>query len=126
MIRDWTHPRVPEETRRKLPIFPCLCYYCGVTTVILAVGLSHVVIALAVTLVYVYGFRRRFAGNFWGALAVAVIGTFTGGLVDYLFSDLIRQLSSVNGILNIFPPIIAAAMILSLFAFLSERKDHYD
>ncbi|SIP99919.1 hypothetical protein SAMN05920897_102152 [Alkalispirochaeta americana] len=96
------------------------------TTVILAVGLSYVVIALAIAMVYVYGFKRRFAGNFWGALVVAIIGTFAGGLVDYLFSDIIRHLSSVNGILNIFPPIIAATMVLSLFAFLSERKDHYD
>ncbi|TVR69794.1 MAG: hypothetical protein EA427_07335 [Spirochaetaceae bacterium] len=96
------------------------------TTLILAVGLSYVVIAFALAILYVYGFRRSFAGNFWGALAVAIVGAFLGGLVDYLFSDLIERLRSVNGVLNVFPPIIAAAIVLSIFAALSERKDTYD
>jgi membrane protein YqaA with SNARE-associated domain len=77
-------------------------------------------------LVYVYIFQRRFSGSFWGAATVAVMGAFLGGLVDYLFADLIAQLSAINGVLNIFPPIITAAILLSLFAALSERKDEYD
>lgn len=77
-------------------------------------------------LVYVYVFKRRFSGSFWGATAVAVTGAFLGGLIDFLFADLIAQLSAINGVLNIFPPIITAAILLSLFAGLSERKDEYD
>lgn len=96
------------------------------TTLFLALGLSYLVIAFAVSILYVYGFRRSFAGNFWGALTVATIGAFLGGLVDYMFSDIIAQLRSINGVLNIFPPIIAAILVLSVFASLSERKDTYD
>lgn len=77
-------------------------------------------------LIYVYVFRRSFSGNFWGATFVAVAGAFLGGLVDFLFADLISRLSSINGVLNVFPPIITAAILLSLFAGLSERKDEYD
>jgi membrane protein YqaA with SNARE-associated domain len=88
--------------------------------------LSYVVIAFALAILFFYGFRRRFAGNFWGAVSVAIIGAFLGGLVDYLFSDIIQELRSINGILNIFPPIIAATLVLSVFATLSERKDTYD
>lgn len=96
------------------------------TTFFLAIGLSYLVIGMVIALIYVYVFRRRFAGKYWGAAVVAIAGAFLGGLTDYLFSDLIETLSSVNGVLNVFPPIIAAAVILSAFASLSERKDRYD
>ncbi len=96
------------------------------TTMYLAIGLSYLVIAFALTMLYVYVFQRSFAGNFWGAFLVAAGGTFIGGIVDFLFADIIARLSSINSVLNIFPPIIAGALILSLFAYLSERKDTYD
>ncbi len=96
------------------------------TTLFLAVGLSYVVIAFALAILFVYGFRRSFTGNFWGAVTVAIVGAFLGGLVDYFFADIIEQLRTINGVLNIFPPIIAATIVLSIFASLSERKDTYD
>lgn len=77
-------------------------------------------------LIYAYVFQRQFSGNFWGAAIVGILGAFLGGTIDFLLDDLIRWLSSINGVLNIFPPIIAAALILSFFASLSERKDDYD
>jgi len=92
----------------------------------LAIGLSYVALGALMALLYVYGFRRRFSGSFWGAAMVAVIGAFLGGLVDFIFADLISTLSSINGVLNIFPPIITAAILLSVFARLSERDDEYD
>ena len=95
-------------------------------TLYLAIGLSYLAIGLLLALVYVYVFRRNFAGRFWGAAVVAVSGAFLGGLIDFLFHDLIERLQSVNGVLNIFPPVITATVVLSLFAALSERGDEYD
>lgn len=92
----------------------------------LAIGLSYIAIGAVLALVYVYVFRRGFSGSFWAATLVAVAGAFLGGLVDFLFADIIETLSSVNGVLNLFPPIITAAILLSIFAHLSERKDEYD
>jgi len=56
----------------------------------------------------------------------ATVGAFLGGVVDFFFADIIEWLSSINGVLNIFPPIIATVLLLSIFAYLSERKDTYD
>lgn len=95
-------------------------------TTYLAVGLSYMAIGAAMALIYVYVFQRRFSGQFWGAAIVGIIGAFLGGTTDFLLSDLIAWLSSINGVLNVFPPIIAAGLVLSFFASLSERKDDYD
>lgn len=95
-------------------------------TLYLAIGLSYVAIGATMAFLYVYVFKRRFSGSFVGAAIVAVLGAFAGGLVDFVFSDLIERLSQINGVLNIFPPIITAAIVLSVFAALSERKDEYD
>lgn len=92
----------------------------------LAIGLSYIAIGAVIALIYVYVLRRRFSGRFWAATLVAVAGAFLGGLVDFLFADVIEELSALNGVLNVFPPIITAAILLSIFAHLSERKDEYD
>ena len=94
-------------------------------TLYLAVGLSYIVTGLVVALVFVYIFRRRFSGHFWGAAIVAVVGSFIGGLVEFFFDDVIRVLTAINGVFNIFPPLIAAALLLTVFSYLSERKDEY-
>jgi len=96
-----------------------------VRTLYLAVGLSYIVTGLVVALVFVYIFRRRFSGHFWGAAIVAVVGSFIGGLVEFFFDDVIRVLTAINGVFNIFPPLIAAALLLTVFSYLSERKDEY-
>ncbi len=101
-------------------------YQSFVATLYLAIGLSYLAIGTLLALLYVYVFRRRFSGQFWGAALVAIAGAFLGGLVDFLFRDIIERLSAINGVLNIFPPIIAASIVLSIFAALSERKDEYD
>lgn len=96
------------------------------TTTFLAVGLSYAVIGFALAAVFVYILRRRFTGDFWGAAFVATAAAFIGGLIDFFFADIIEILSTINGVLNIFPPIIAAAIALSVYATLSEKKDPYD
>ncbi len=94
-------------------------------TLFLAVSLSYIVTGFLVALFFVYVFRRRFTGHFWAAAVVAVIGAFLGGLVEYLFSDVIRTLASINGVFNIFPPVIAASIFLTVFSRLSEKGDEY-
>ncbi len=95
-------------------------------TTFLAVGLSYALIGFALAVLYVYVLRRKFFGKFWGAGIVAVLGAFAGGVVEFLFKDLITRLSSINGIVNIFPPLIAASILLSVFAAFSESKDTYE
>jgi hypothetical protein len=96
------------------------------STTYLAVGLSYVVIGFALAAFFVFILRRRFTGDFWAAALVASAAAFLGGIVDFLFADIIEQLRAINGILNIFPPLIAAALALSIYAALSEKKDPYE
>ena len=96
------------------------------STLYLAIALSYLAIGTLIALIYVFVLRRRFAGQLWGAVIVAVIGAYAGGLVEFIFHDIIARLSSIAGVLNIFPPIISAAVLLSIFAILSERKDEYE
>ncbi len=94
-------------------------------TLYLAVSLSYIVTGFFVAILFVFIFRRHFIGHFWAAALVAVIGAFFGGVVEFLLADLIRILSSINGVFNIFPPIITASIFLIVFAHLSEQKDDY-
>jgi hypothetical protein len=95
-------------------------------TLILAIALSYTAIGFFLAIVFLFVFRRRYFGNMTGAVIAGVLGAFVGGLFDYFFSDIIEQLSAIGGYLNIFPPIITAAITLSIFAAVSERKDTYD
>ena len=96
------------------------------TTTFLAVGLSYTVIGFALAAFFVFVLRRRFTGDFWAAALVATSAAFLGGLIDFFFADIIEALRSINGILNVFPPSIAAALALSVYAALSEKKDPYE
>ena len=95
-------------------------------TLYLAIGLSYIVTGFAVAMLFVYVFRRRFSGNFWVTAFVAVSGAFIGGVVDFLFDDIIALLTSINGVFNIFPPVITASILLMVFTALSERSDEYN
>lgn len=92
-------------------------------TYYLSIALTYIVIAFGVALLFVFLFRRRILGRFWGALAVALIGAFLGGVVDYLFNDIIELLRNLNGAVNVFPPLIAAVLLLTIYAHFSERSD---
>mgnify|MGYP006291437791 CR=1 FL=1 len=92
-------------------------------TYYLSIALTYIVIAFAVAMLFVFLFRRRILGHFWGALVVALVGAFIGGVVDYLFHDVIEALRNLNGAVNVFPPLIAAVLLLTLFAHFSERSD---
>ena len=92
-------------------------------TYYLSIALTYIVLAFAVALLFVFVFRREILGRFWGALLVALVGAFLGGVVDYLFHDIIERLRNINGAVNIFPPLISATILLTAFAHFSERSD---
>jgi hypothetical protein len=93
------------------------------STYYLSIALTYIVIAFAVALLFVFLFRKRILGHFWGALIVALLGAFLGGVVDYLFHDVIEALRNLNDAVNVFPPMIAAFILLRLYAYFSERSD---
>lgn len=95
-------------------------------TLFLSIGISYAVIGLVLAVIYRFVLRRRFIGNFPMAAIVAVVASFVGGLLEFLLRDVIEALSSINGVLNVFPPLIVAAVALSAFAAASERKGPYD
>lgn len=92
-------------------------------TYYLSIALTYIVIAFGVALIFVFLFRRRILGHFWGALLVALFGAFLGGVADYLFHDIIERLRNLNGAVNVFPPLIAAVLLVTLYANFSERSD---
>ncbi len=91
-------------------------------TYFLTVGLTYAVIGFGVSILYVYIFRRRFLGRFWGALIVGLVGSFLGGVIDFLFNDIIEALANFNNAVNIFPALITAVVLVSVFARISEDR----
>lgn len=88
------------------------------------IALTYVVIGFAVALLFFYVFRKRFLGSFWGALIVALVGAFLGGLIDVLFGDLIERLANLYNTVNIFPPILTALLFIWVFSKISaSRRD---
>ncbi|HUX51568.1 MAG TPA: hypothetical protein VMW73_12270 [Spirochaetia bacterium] len=92
-------------------------------TYYLNIGLTYIVIGLAVAILFYYAFRKHFLGNFWGALIVALVGSFLGGIIDYFFGDIIKMLANLNNSVNIFPPIITSFIIVWIFSKLSDFRD---
>jgi len=86
------------------------------------IGLIYFLIGFAVALYFIFILKKRILGKFWGALLVAVIGSFLGGLIEYFFSDIISKLSNILNVINIFPPIIAALFLLWLFSKVSKNE----
>jgi uncharacterized membrane protein YeaQ/YmgE (transglycosylase-associated protein family) len=94
------------------------------------IGLTYVLIGFAVALITYFVMRKQVVGRFWGALIVGLVGSFLGGLVDYLFADIIHTLANLNNSVNVFPPILTALFVLLVFAkaseSLSERRRRKD
>lgn len=86
------------------------------------IGLIYLVIGFAVALFVTFILRKPVIGRFWGALAIAVIGSFLGGVIDYFFADFVERLTNLAGAVNVFPALFASFLILWLFSYVS--RDH--
>ena len=93
------------------------------TAYYLTIGLAYLVVGFGVALFFYFVLRKHFLGNFWGALLIGLIGAFAGGLVDYLFADIIAVLANLNNSVNIFPPIITAFILVWLFSLITDSRE---
>jgi hypothetical protein len=88
----------------------------------LLIGLIYAIIGFSLALLFYFVLRKPVFGRFVGALIIALTGSFFGGVLEYLFSDLIKTLSNFAGVVNIFPPIIVSLIFLTLFSNVSAGK----
>ena len=65
------------------------------------IGLIYLIIGFSVALLFSFVFRKKFLGNFWGALLVAVIGAFLGGIVEFFFQAMLQTLTQLAGSINV-------------------------
>ena len=93
------------------------------TAYYLTIGLAYFVVGFAIALFFYFVLRKDFLGNFWGALLIGLIGAFAGGIVDFLFSDIIERLANLNNSVNIFPPIVTAFILVWLFSLITDSRD---
>jgi len=85
------------------------------------VGLTYAVIGLACAVFYVFILRKSVLGRFWGALVVGLVGSFLGGLIDQLFSNIIAYLSDFNSV-NVFSSLITSLLLIMVFSKVSSPK----
>jgi uncharacterized membrane protein YeaQ/YmgE (transglycosylase-associated protein family) len=85
------------------------------------VGLTYVAIGLACAVFYVFILRKPVLGRFWGALIVGLVGSFLGGLIDQLFSNVIKFLADFNSV-NVFASVITALVLIIIFSKVSAPK----
>lgn len=86
------------------------------------IGLIYFIIGFAIALIFCFIFKRDVLGHFWGALIIALVGSFLGGVIEFIFAPVIEYLSNINNSVNIFPPIIASIFLLWIFSKVSDRK----
>ena len=87
-------------------------------TYLIIIGLTYFVIGLGVTIVFHYLLHRRFLGQFWGGLAVGLIGSFLGGTLDFLVFDL--DLVPIAGTVDLVPPVVTSVVLVWIFSLISQ------
>jgi hypothetical protein len=85
------------------------------------IGLIYFLIGFGIALFFVFILKKRVLGKFWGALLVAVVGAFLGGIIEFFFADIIQKLSNLLNAVNVFPPVISAFILLVIFSKVSEK-----
>ena len=83
------------------------------------IGLSYFVIGLAVAIVFFYVLKRPILGGFWGGLAVALVGSFLGGMLDFLVFEI--EFLDLAGIVDVVPPLLTSVALVWLFSRISRR-----
>ncbi len=86
------------------------------------IGLIYFIIGFGVALFFYFIIRKEVLGRFWGALAICVVGSYIGGLFDFLLHDLIQMLANFNNSINLFPPLITSFLIVMFFAKVSGKN----
>ena len=86
------------------------------------IGIIYILIGFGSALVFYYVFNKAFIGNFWGVLIVSIIGSFLGAIIEYYFENIIKALTSINGVVNVFPPLLISATVMYIYHKVSEKK----
>ncbi len=79
------------------------------------VGLTYVTIGIASAVFFFFVVKKPVLGRFWGAIIVGLIGSFLGGLIDQLFSNLIKFLSDFNSV-NVFSALATSLLMIWLLS----------
>lgn len=85
------------------------------------IGLIYLLIAFIFSFIAFFILKSDFLGKFWGAAVIGLVGAFIGGIVGFIFDDVIEALTQINGSINIFPPICGTIIILWLFSKLKQK-----
>ena len=85
-------------------------------------ALVYIIIGFACTLVLYFGYKRDFVGNFWLVLVLGIIGSFLGAVIEYFFGDIIMTLTKVSGHINIFPALITASIVITIYHKVSSKR----
>ncbi len=86
------------------------------------IGLIYLIIGFAVALLSYYVFKKDVPGKFIGALIIALIGSYLGGILQYFFKNIIDYLTHINNAVNIFPPLITSIILVWIFAGISRKN----
>lgn len=85
------------------------------------IGLIYLIVGFAVALVSYFLFKKMVLGKFLGALIVALIGSYLGGVLEFVLKDIIYFLSNLNDSVNIFPPLITSIILMWIFTKVSDK-----
>ena len=84
--------------------------------------LIYIIIGFGTALILYYVYNKAFIGNFLGVLIVSIIGSFLGAIIEYYFGNIIEALTKVNGVVNIFPPLMVSIAVIYIYHKVSEKK----
>ena len=85
------------------------------------IGLIYLLVGFAVAIVSYFLFKKIVLGKFLGALVVALIGSYFGGVLEFVLKDIIDFLTNLNDSVNIFPPLITSIIFMWLYTKVSEK-----
>ena len=85
------------------------------------VGLTYFTIGFASAVFFSYVLKKPLLGKFWGALLVGLIGSFLGGVTEYLLEDVIRYLSDFNSV-NVFAALSGSLLLVWILSKVSPKK----
>ncbi len=87
------------------------------------IGLFYLIIGFGVAFISYFLFKNtEVPGKFIGALIVALVGSYLGGILQYVLKGVIDFLTHINGDINIFPPLFTAMLLLWIFVKVSSKN----